>query len=220
MDTSALDLALSIADVGLKAVALAGGLWALYKVREYRELKQRIQLEISARTFKLDAPEQVSSYTWDREGQRVATPLQPHTHAVEIALTFTNKGLVRSRLYNIQVGINTMRPSDQARFDQEDGHLRLARVFTSGNIVPLFAVEGKPAEKTSFYYIEPGVEQTITYLALIPAPRELLQVHARFNFEQKRLFPRQVREQGGLYPHTASRTYQVDAQGQVVDGSG
>ncbi len=44
------------------------------------------------------------------------------------------------RLFNIQIGVSTMQPQNEAQFDQEDGHLNLTRVFTSGNIVPIFHV--------------------------------------------------------------------------------
>ena len=108
---------------------------------------------------------------------------------MELLLKFTNKGSTRVRLYNIQVGINTMRPPGQAEFDKEDGHLHLTRMHTSGNLVPEFVVEGRKVEDTSFYDIEPGVEQTISYLCLISKPRELVQAFAMFSLEQRRLFP-------------------------------
>jgi len=216
MNTDALDVFLGIADILLKLVALTGGIWALYKVKEYRELKQRIQLDINANLYKLSSPENVAGLTWDKKGKRTSTPVQPHTHAVEVLLRFTNKGLTRLRLYNIQVGINTMRPQNEVQFDEGDGHLHLTRILTSGNIVPLFRVEGMPVEKTSFYYVEPGVEQTITYLALIPEPRELIQVYAKFSLEQERIFPEREVGAKRMFPHTAARTYRVDADGLLV----
>jgi hypothetical protein len=119
-------------------------------------------------------------------------------------------------MYNVQVGINTMRPIDEAEFDEDDGHLHLTRILTSGNIVPRFPVEGRPIEETSFYYIEPGVKQTITYLALITEPRELIQVFAQFSLEQKRIFPEKIVGEMKVYPHTAARTYQLDAEGRAA----
>lgn len=214
MDT--FDIFFRIADILLKIIALVGGIWALYKVKEYRELKQRLQLDIDANLYKLSSPENVAAFTWDKEGKRISTSAQPRTHAVEVLLRFANKGLTRMRLYNIQVGINTMRPQNEVQFDEDDGHLHLTRILTSGNIVPLFRVEDMPVEKTSFYYIEPGVEQTITYLALIPEPRELLQIYAKFSLEQERIFPEREVAAKRMFPHTAARTYQVDAEGLLV----
>ncbi|MDD5323349.1 MAG: hypothetical protein PHD43_22605 [Methylococcales bacterium] len=175
-------------DIFVKIAALLGGGWGVYKFVQYRELKQRIQLEIDAQLYKLTSSEQTEAFTWDRQGNRVTVPVQPRTHAVEILLKFTNKGFTRMRLFNIQIGINTMRSQNEARFDPEDGHLHLTRIFTSGNLVPVFRVKDKPVEDTSFYYIEPGVEQTVSYLTLITEPRELVQIYAKFSFEQKRLF--------------------------------
>jgi hypothetical protein len=135
---------------------------------------------------------------------------------VEILLKFSNKGKTRLRIYNAQIGINTMRDPAKTSFDEVDGHLHLTRIFTSGNIVPELPVPGKPLEETSFYYIEPSVQQTIAYLAMIPEPRELLQVFAMFSLEQERLFPERVIGKSGLYPHTAARTYQVSEEGHLI----
>jgi hypothetical protein len=103
-----------------------------------------------------------------------------------------------------------MRAFEAAEFDEGDGHLRLTRIHTSGNLVPEVVVKGHPVSKTSFYYIEPGVEQTISHLCLIPEPRELVLVVAEFTLDQERLFPRDVEGSKGLKPHTAARTFQVD----------
>ncbi len=93
------------------------------------------------------------------------------------------------------------------KFDKEDGHLRLERVFISGNIVP---------KSSKFYYIEPGIEQTISYLTLITEPRELIMVWAKFSMEQTRIFPKKLTGDTGLKPHTAARTYQLDAENTSV----
>jgi hypothetical protein len=217
MDPSTLALYADIVDILVKIALLIGSAGALYKFVQFRELKQRIQLDIEAKIYKLSSPETAEPYTWDKEGERRREPAQPQTHAVEILLTFTNKGFRRLRLYNVQVAVNTMRPQGEAQFDEADGHLRLKRVFTSGNIVPEFEVPPRPLAETSFYFIEPSVEQTISYLTLIPEPRELVQVVAEFNFEQKRIFPEKKVGETGLYPHRAARTYNLDSSGSMVD---
>jgi len=204
-----------LVDVLSKLVIMIGGVWAVFRLFQYRELKQRIQLDLDANLFRLESPENVSSRTWDRRGDQQTTRVQPHTHAIELVLKFTNKGFTRMRLFNIQVGINTMRAQDQAQFDEEDGHLHLTRIHTSGNIVPLFRVKDLPVEKTSFYYIEPGIEQTITYLALITEPRELVQIYAKFSLEQERIFPKKDVGPTGMYPHTAARTYAIAKDGSL-----
>jgi hypothetical protein len=199
-----------LADLIVKIIALViGGTWALYKIKEYREFKNWVQLDLDANIYRLAHPEHVGAKTWDKEGKPIDLPPSPKTHCVELLLKFTNKGRTRVRMFNIQVGINTMRPPNQTKFDKDDGHLHLTRIHTSGNIVPIFHVDGRPPEETSFYYIEPGVEQTVTYLCLIPEPRELLQVFAMFSLEQVRLFPDTMLGPKGLYPHTAARTFQL-----------
>ena len=131
---------------------------------------------------------------------------------MEFILKFNNKGKTRIRLYNIQVGINTMGPQNEARIDATNGRLKLTRIYTSGNIVPIFKVENKPVNKTSFYYIEPGNEQIITHVCLIAEPRELIQVFALFNFEQSRLFPEIKKGRKRLYPQSATKIYSLNKQ--------
>jgi hypothetical protein len=216
MDATTIEVYANIVDILVKITVIIGAAWGIYKYRQHRELNQRIQLEIDADIYKLTSPEQAESFTWDRKGNRIAIPSQKLTHVIDIRLRFTNKGFVRMRLFNIQIGVNTMRPGNEVKFDKDDGHLHLQRIFTSGNIVPIFPVENKQAEDTSFYYIEPGIEQTISYLALISEPRELVQVQGKFSLEQKRIFPFKDKGEKELYPHTAVRTYKLDCDGMVI----
>jgi hypothetical protein len=44
------------------------------------------------------------------------------------------------------------------KVDEEEGHLKLFTIFKSGNIV---------RKDIGYWYIEPHIEQTISYLALI-----------------------------------------------------
>lgn len=216
MDATAVGIYTAIVDILVKITILISAFWAVYKFVQYRELKQRIQLNIDANMYELTSPEQAEAFNWDRQGNRVTVSGQPFTHAIEILLKFTNKGFTRMRLFNIQIGVNTMRPQNEAQFDQDDGHLHLTRIFTSGNIVPIFHVKDKPIEETSFYYIEPGIEQTISYLTLVTEPREVVQIYAKFSLEQKRIFPTTDVGEKGVYPHTAARTYKVNSDGSLV----
>ena len=202
----------------LIAFAFGAG-WAWYKLREFRQFKNWVELEIDSNLYQLDSPIQAKTPTWDKKGN-VSTQDRLCTHAVEVLLKFTNKGSTRLRIFNIQLGINTMRPPEQTQFDAGDGHLHLTRIVTSGNLVPEMPVEGKPIEKTSFYYIEPTVTQTIEHCTLIPQPRELLQVYVEFSLTQTRIFPQKRRLPGGLYPHSAARTYKIDSVGQIAQKKG
>ncbi len=197
-------------DLSVKILVLiVGAVWSIYKVVIYRSFKNSLQLDIGATIYPLNEPESISGITWDADGCRQQVPRNDHTYVVEVALKYANKGKTRVRLYNIQVGINTMRAKGEAKLDKSDGHLKLRRLITSGNLVPEMPVCGNPIEKSSFYYIEPGVEQVITYLCLISEPRELIQVFAKFNLDQKRLFPEKEKGRKGLYPHTAAKTFPI-----------
>ena len=216
MDATTIGIYANIVDILVKITVLCGAVWGVYKFVQYRELKQRMQLEIDASMYKLASPEQTEAFNWDPHGNRMTVPAQPRTHAIEILLKFTNKGFTRMRLFNIQIGVNTMRPQNEAQFDQDDGHLHLSRLFTSGNLVPVFRVKDRTVEETSFYYIEPGVEQTISYLTLISEPRQLVQIYAKFSLEQKRIFPTKDVGEKGVYPHTAARTYKLNSDGSLA----
>ena len=77
---------------------------------------------------------------------------------------------------------------ETARIIEFKKYTSLRGYFLSANVRGNY-VKYKPIEETSFYYIEPGVEQTISHLALITEPRELIQIFAKFSLEQKRIFP-------------------------------
>lgn len=212
-----LELLQAVAAAVQGAAVVAAGAWAVFKVREYRERKNLVQLDIDAHIYPLATPITVAPVTWKkRDAQPTILDPRTHPHAIEVLLRFSNRGRTRFRLFNAQVGISTMRPPDKTQFDKENGHLHLTRIVTSGNIVPTFSVKDKPPEETSFYYIEPGVEQTITYLTLIPEPRELLQVVAEFSLAQRRIFPEQRLLPGGPYPHSSARTYGINKDGELI----
>jgi hypothetical protein len=210
---------IDIIDFALRSLALLiGGAWALYQLKRFREFKNWIQLDLDANLYPLSQPEHAELKTWNREGKMTDSP-RNCTHAIEFLLKFTNKGRTRIRLFNIQVGVNTMDPARKARFDAGDGHLELSRLHTSGNLVPPMKVKKKDVKTTSFYYIEPGVEQTITYFCLLSEPREFVQAWAKFSLEQERLFPENLRGPKGLYPHTAARIFRVpEARSKTMPG--
>lgn len=216
MDATTISHYGDIFNILVKITVLIGTVWAVYKFVQYRELKQRIQLDIDANIYKLTSPEKTESFVWDKKGKCETISVQPHTHAIEIRLKFTNKGFIRMRLFNIQVGVKTMQLQDEAKFSEKDGHLYLKTIFRSGNIVPLSKRNNIPVRKTSFYYIEPGVEQIVSYFTLITEPRELIQVYGKFSLEQKRIFPEKFIGKKGLNPHTVSQTYKIDLDGTKV----
>ena len=208
-------------------IAIITGIVVLYKIKEYRQFKQWMQFDIDANIYKLNtSTKEMKPFILEKDGTEGKTQPEKHTHAVEVVLKFTNKGKMRLRIYNIQTKISTMPKEDVRR--GEDGHLSLCTIFNSGNIV---------SETIKFYYIEPQVEQVITFLALITEPQELIRVAGKFSLEQERIFPDKdvspkypfPRKQicklfpclekcvalKGLLPHMAVRTYQLDSEGYV-----
>ena len=166
--------------VSILVIGIAG-LWGWYKINEYREFKQWIQFDIDANIYKLNtSTKEMKPFILEKDGTRRKTQPKKHTHVVEVVLKFTNKGKMRLRLYNIQTKISTMSTEDVRLGETEDvrlgeeGHLSLHTIFNSGNIV---------TKKIKFYYIEPQVEQVITFLALITEPRELIRVAGKFSLE-------------------------------------
>jgi len=209
MSVTEFDLALKTANVSITLIVLiVGVIWTFKVLREY---KYRIQLDIDANLYKLKSPVEIVPFTPFSDVKKT-----PHPYAVEVLLKFANKGKTRFKLYNVRIKINTMAGDPDLNFHPERGHLRLTRIFTSGHVVPVFRVKKKPIEKTSFYYIEPGVVQTIHFLALITEPRDLLQIIALFNIRQRRFSLEDMKTEKGLYPHGAVRTFQIRGDGSLV----
>jgi hypothetical protein len=202
------ELIYKIIDIVLKLAAIGmGSYWTYQEIKRYSLDHQWIQFDIDANLFKLPSAIETTSFTWNKKGQKIETGSQRHNHAVEFVLKFSNKGKTRAKIFNIQVMINTMKPKEETEFGEEDGRLKTDRLFTSGNIVP---------KSIGHYYIEPNVDQTITYLALINEPKDLLQVKGEFSLEQERIFPNKKKGQKGLDPHLAMRTFQIDSEGKLI----
>lgn len=208
---------------------LFGIVWAGYKIREFREFKQKIQFDVDANIYKLEEPITCCLKNYIKNNKDVCFACsnpQEATHVVEVLLKFSNKGKKRFRLYNLQAIISTM--PDKIKIRDDDCGLSLKRMHTSGNIVPKsLAPERIPLvakiknlilkkQASGFYYIEPGVEQTINYLCIIPKPEYFLQVRGVFSLEQERLFPEHKIGSMKLYPHTAEKTFKLDKECKAI----
>jgi hypothetical protein len=66
---------------------LFGAGWAWFKIREYRQFKNRVELELDSHLFSLDSPVDANAFTWNRKGER-NTKNEHLTHAVEVLLKF------------------------------------------------------------------------------------------------------------------------------------
>jgi hypothetical protein len=64
-----------VVDLCIKGVALTGGaVWGVYKIKEYREFRHLIQLDISTHLYKLHDAIETPSVTWNREGSKKYFP--------------------------------------------------------------------------------------------------------------------------------------------------
>lgn len=199
-----------LVDLATILAIIIGAIWAWYKWKRYREAKYCIDFSLDAKIINLKTPVEGQRINWIC-GERTLEPKCKHTHAIEIYLHLKNLSKIRFTLHNIDIAIQTLRPPGETTFDKSTGHLSMQRIFTSGNITSRYNKNTRKCEPFS-YYIEPGVTQTITYLALVSEPRELLQIIGAFSLEQERIFPGHRIGKLGLFPHTAVKTYQVDSK--------
>ena len=64
------ELSLKIIDLIVSILLLIiGCVWVLYKIKEYREFKYLIQLDLDANIVQLTLPEDVCSISWDKNGK-------------------------------------------------------------------------------------------------------------------------------------------------------
>jgi hypothetical protein len=159
-------------------VIIIVGIWGIFKILEFREFKHWIQFEVDVNLYPLSKSIYAESFEWDEYGKR-SSKHEAFTHVLNILFKFNNKGKTRVKIYNIHAKISTLPPLDNIYLSKEDNHLRFFSTWT-GNIVP---------KSKKFYYIEPQVEQTITYLTLIAKPRDLIRIHGEFCQDHNRIYP-------------------------------
>lgn len=169
-------------------VIFIAGIWALYKINEFREFKHWMQFDIDANIYPMSKSNYIERgyYSWDKNGEREYKGQKRLTHVLEILFRFTNKGKTRVKIYNIQATIYTI--NSNMELDAEEGHLCLKDPISTGNIV---------GKNIKFYYIEPQVEQTISYLTLIEKPNDIIKIKGKFCLDEKRIYPK--KEKGIKY---------------------
>lgn len=93
---------------------------------------------------------------------------------------------------------------------------KVTKIFSRSKCdLPPQTVSREPAG--GFYYIGPQIEQEISFLALLPEVKEIIQVNGRFSLEQRRIFPSRETGDMQLFPHTASSTYKIGANGFLIN---
>ncbi len=184
--------------------------------------KNWIQFDISVKLFPLDEKIKTAYISCNKKKIMSEFSTRYNNYIAEIVCKFFNKGRKPFKLYNLQVWLNTLKlkredGSDKKLFDEKTGRLRLSRIFTSGNLLDSNIIDNSQKNSDNYYYIGPQIEQNISFLTLIPEPKEVIQVNGRFSLEQKRIFPSEDIGELNVNPHTASTTYKIGKNGFILD---
>lgn len=211
---------MELINIGKIATPIIGILVFIRGLHEYqlfRKDKYRISFDVEAEYRKLTENELETFYRENGKHPKLVRRNLEASYLVEVTLKFKNEGNVRIKLFNIQVAIKTLRSLDELCFSKRDEHLKLESIHNGNNIVPIKKVPKKwnrnkfrPTNKTSFYFIEPGVEQCIRHVTMIKKPLKIIQVEGKFNFEQERMDLCKKKIHHGLHPHTATKLYFID----------
>jgi hypothetical protein len=201
-----------IVQILLALSALIAGVWAIFRFVIFREDKFWLEFDIVAEYKRIKNKVNCEKYFWEKNIDEIKIEKKDVSYFIETTLRITNKGKTRVRIYNMQIAIKTMNNTGDLLFSKEDGRIKLKTIHRSGNLVPEMHIKGKDINKTSFYYIEPGVKQEIHYVTLIEEPFEILQVEGKFNLSKKRLPIKDIQNDRSLYPHTATKIYLITSQ--------
>ncbi len=137
------------------------------------QFKPRIQFDIQCQAFALD--------------------LDKRIFLAEIALTFENKGFVEHRIHDLALSVHGITYPDPKTGTSESADFTTC-LFPRQVIVPA---------KYNWYFVRPGVRQTITHPVLLENPGTVIRVTAGFNYKKD-----------SQWPHTARRFFAVTATGR------
>jgi hypothetical protein len=149
---------------------VAGAFWAYYRFWREGSHRRRIEFSIDCIFF---GPQQDQYLT------------QFRLHAV-------NKGLVVHRFPNIELRVRGIKTSEEISFWLD----RWPRVEFPHKIMQAEIVH----EKYSYIFVEPGVEQVISYVTKIPAEYHFIIARAEFRYDRRN-------------PHSAENVFEVKAVG-------
>ena len=108
-------------------------------------------------------------------------------YITEFILVVGNKGFTGIKLYSLVLRARGIKRGDH--FESFDGVSRLSfpyKIFDT-NVIPL---------TYKYYIIEPGVEQTITFVTRVPEEFDYILTHAKFEYDK-------------YAPHTTERMFEV-----------
>ncbi len=149
---------------------VVGAVWAYY--RFWREGSHRRRVE-----FRIDC---------------VFFGPQQDQYLAEFKLHAVNKGLVVHRFPSIELRVRGIKASDEISFWKDrKPRVEFPHKVMQGEIVH---------EKYSYIFVEPGVEQVITYVTKIPAEYRFILARAEFRYDR-------------LNPHSAEEVFEVKSVG-------
>jgi len=111
----------------------------------------------------------------------------------EVLLTARNKGLIQQKFKDIRLRVRGIE-ADQALSFWAGNEPRLnfpLKIVSDASLLP---------ENYNFFFVEPGIEQTFTYVTKVPLSVRYILVHAEFEYD-------------AFTPHTAERVFTVKTNG-------
>lgn len=105
----------------------------------------------------------------------------------EIALVFENKGFVEHRIHDLSLSVHGL--SEDKSLDSAESAAFTKCLFPRQIIVP---------KQYQWYFVRPGVRQTITHAVLLHQPGRVIRVTAAFNYSRN-----------SAWPHTARRFFSI-----------
>jgi hypothetical protein len=151
-------------------IVLAAAVWGYFRFRKERTHNPRVEFSIDATIF----------------------PAQEATRLVEFRLLANNKGSVVHRFRSIKLRVRGI----SAGTAIAQCGCRGARTSFPEKLIDDEEVIYKA--KYDHIFVEPGVEQTITYCTAIPAEMAFIVAHVKFFYDKEE-----------LWPHSAERVFAV-----------
>jgi hypothetical protein len=144
-----------IIDVAQFVIILIGAVWAYFKIWKEGLYRPRIQFNIECNSFS------------EQHGEI----------PVEFLLKVTNKGLVKHKFYSIKLRVRGIIENNELEFWKENE----PRLYFPDKF---FDTQFIHKSKYNFVFVEPGVEQTLTYVTKIDSKYKLITVRAEFEYDK------------------------------------
>lgn len=147
------DLADIILGIANLIVVLSGVLWAIRRFRVERTHEPRMEFDIDCSFF---GP-------------------QNGSFACEVLIRAKNCGLVRHEFHDLKIRIRGIEKSESLNYwTNNEPRLQFPHKITMGSLLHV--------PKYDYIFVEPGVEQTLTFNTIVPDKISLVAVHVSFTY--------------------------------------